>query len=180
MTPSYSLSSVAVNYDETVIANVTINPEDVLFRANLSDPTDNYTVGAFLLDQDDNVLDNITLLQGADCQSYLDNLNETDPNWMCLPYPVSLSNNAKGNTTKLGLTLLYSGFLFSFPEIEITFWQYNIVDDQLVKTKMYEAFTYSSSQVYKLDGQAIIYFDQNQQQNIPDYVNTTIDLNPNL
>lgn len=45
---------------------------------------------------------------------------------------------------------------------------------------MYEAFTYSSSQVYKLDGQAIIYFDQNQQQNIPDYVNTTIDLNPNL
>lgn len=88
MTPSYSLSSVAVNYDETVIANVTINPEDILFRANLSDPTDNYTVGAFLLDQDDNVLDNITLLQGADCQSYLDNLNETDPNWMCLPYPV--------------------------------------------------------------------------------------------
>lgn len=78
------------------------------------------------------------------------------------------------------MTLLYSGFLFSFPEIEITFWQYNIVDDQLVKTKMYEAFTYSSSQVYKLDGQAIIYFDQNQQQNIPDYVNTTIDLNPNL
>lgn len=59
-----------MDYDESVIANVTINPEDILFRANVTDPTDGFYPYAVMLDQDDNVIENVTLLTGSDCDSY--------------------------------------------------------------------------------------------------------------
>jgi len=86
-----------------------------LFRSNVTDPLDDFYLHAVMLDQDDNVIENITLLTGSDCDSYRQNLNESSIDWYCLSQPIHLFNNGKGNRTKLGLKVIFTGFGFTIP-----------------------------------------------------------------
>lgn len=67
-----------------------------------------------------------------------------------------------------------NGFGFYSPNIEILFWQYNIVNNEIIKSKVYNNYLYSSSQVYRHDGQAVIYINENKQLSIPDYIDSTL------
>ena len=64
------------------------------------------------------MIENVTLLSGSSCDSYVQGLNETvGSGWLCLSKPISLLNNGKFGKSSLGVRLAFPtafGFTSAF------------------------------------------------------------------
>lgn len=56
MESNYTISSILVDQNATLIPNITINPEDILFRANKTLPSYNYVLTAVILNSNDQIV----------------------------------------------------------------------------------------------------------------------------
>lgn len=56
MSPTYTFSSVLVDENDSIIPSITINPEDILFRAIRTSPAYNYVLSAVILDGHDQII----------------------------------------------------------------------------------------------------------------------------
>lgn len=51
----------------------------------------NFDLDAVIIDANDEVIENLTLLDGPDCDSYVIGMNESiGSDWMCLSEPITL------------------------------------------------------------------------------------------
>jgi len=96
-------------------------------------------------------------LNGTACDSYVRGLNETvGANWLCLNKSITIFNDGRGNKTKLGLRILYRTISFVTSYIEGKIAQYEILNNQLIRTPFYFKNVYSASNELTYKTQAIL------------------------
>jgi uracil phosphoribosyltransferase len=61
LSPTYKVETISLLRDESVYPKATLNPEDIIFFIKKL-PTSNFNLDAVLLDENDEIIENITLL----------------------------------------------------------------------------------------------------------------------
>lgn len=71
---------------------------------------DTFNIKAEILNQNYNIVQNISLLTGSACSQIVADLGRTGTDWYCFPNDIKLINNGKGHRQGLLLYLQSTGF----------------------------------------------------------------------
>lgn len=93
LTPNYSVDTVPLLSDESLYPQITLNPADIIFRANRT-VTSNFNLSVVLLDKYENIVETLILLSGSLCNDYVLGMNESiTGGWLCLNKSITLAND---------------------------------------------------------------------------------------